>query len=160
MSIHVAQRQTKALNNEIMLDGSSIAGFEPCKPRTCTSPTAVPSRYCLESKAAQDGPYRVRHVQRRSSPFEGCRTNNLQARPGRRANWAIPHNVGPELEFSSLRKTFEPPLPWTPMTVPAVTIWARMTWASRAFEIVETLENLGFDMEADHHEVAAQGQHD
>ncbi|MFN8615076.1 MAG: type I glutamate--ammonia ligase [Vampirovibrionales bacterium] len=170
MSIHVDQLE-KALNNEHMLDGSSIAGFRtietsdmyffPDRSTFQVLPwdlgTDDPSRRGEGKKVARiicdihnpDG-----------TPFEGCPRNNLKRVLAEVRNQGYVFNVGPELEFFLFEKN-------------ADGSFSTRTHDHAGYydlgpddrgelvrgDIVEALETLGFEMEADHHEVA-QGQHE
>lgn len=161
MSVHVDQLE-KALNNEIMLDGSSIAGFR-------TIETSDMYFYPDLSTFAimpwtENGRVTARVIcdiyNPDGTPFEGCPRNNLKRVLKEAQKLGFTFNIGPELEFFLFKRN------------PDGTI-STETHDSAGYydigpddmgelvrgEIVDTLESLGFEMEADHHEVA-RGQHE
>lgn len=161
MSIHVDQLE-KALNNENMLDGSSIAGFRtietsdmyffPDRSTYMTMPWDIDGRKVGRIICDIYNPD--------LTPFEGCPRNNLKRVLGEVQEQGYTFNVGPELEFFLFEKN------------PDGTISTRTHDSGGYYdlgpddkgewvraEIVDYLEQLGFEMEADHHEVA-HGQHE
>lgn len=161
MSIHVAQLE-KALNNEIMLDGSSIAGFRTIET---SDMFFFPDRSTFKVLPWIEGSRKVARLicdihNPDGTPFEGCPRSNLKRVLKLVEEQGYVYNVGPELEFFLFKK------------LPDGTI-LKETHDSAGYydlgpddmgevvrsEIVNTLERLGFEMEADHHEVA-RGQHE
>lgn len=161
MSIHVDQFE-KALNNEHMLDGSSIAGFRtietsdmyffPDRSTYMTMPWDIDGRKVGRIICDIYNPD--------LTPFDGCPRNNLKRVLGEVEAKGYTFNVGPELEFFLFEKN------------PDGTFSTRTHDQGGYYdlgpddrgelvraEIVDCLEQLGFEMEADHHEVA-QGQHE
>lgn len=161
MSIHVDQLE-KALNNENMLDGSSISGFRtietsdmyffPDRSTYATLPWDVDGRKVGRLICDIYNPDQT--------PFEGCPRSNLKRVLNQVQERGYTFNVGPELEFFLFEKD------------PDGTISTRTHDKGGYYdlgpddqgelvraEIVDYLEQLGFEMEADHHEVA-QGQHE
>lgn len=161
MSIHVAQLE-KALNNEIMLDGSSIAGFRTIET---SDMFFYPDLSTFKVLPWIEGNRKVARLicdiyNPDGTPFEGCPRNNLKRVLAKAESLGYIYNVGPELEFFLFKKN------------PDGTISAETHDSAGYYdlgpddmgevvrsEIVDTLERLGFEMEADHHEVA-RGQHE
>lgn len=163
MSIHVDQFE-KALNNEHMLDGSSIAGFRTIET---SDMYFFPDRSSFKVLPVFEGDGSRREASiicdiynPDGTPFEGCPRNNLKRVLSKAYDMGYVFNVGPELEFFLFEKNADG------------SISTRTHDAGGYYdlgpddkgelvrsEIVETLESLGFEMEADHHEVA-QGQHE
>jgi len=158
-----AHQIDKALNNEVMLDGSSIKGFRSIEtsdmyffPDKSTF-TILPWRTREGSKVARlicdihnaDG-----------TPFEGCPRSNLKRVIKEAYELGYTMNVGPEAEFFLFKKD---------ESGRATTITHDLAGyydvgpddlgEDVRGEIVQTLQYMGFDIEASHHEVA-RGQHE
>lgn len=161
ISIH-ADQLDKALNNEIMLDGSSIAGFRSIET---SDMFFFPDLNTFKVMPWNEDDRVVAQIicdihNPDGTPFEGCPRNNLKRVLQEAKKLGYTYNVGPELEFFLFKKN------------PDGTI-SRETHDSGGYydlgpddmgelvrgEIVDTLEKLGFEMEADHHEVSS-GQHE
>ncbi|MCA9799347.1 MAG: type I glutamate--ammonia ligase [Cyanobacteria bacterium HKST-UBA06] len=162
MSIHVAQLD-KALNNEIMLDGSSIAGFRTIET---SDMYFFPDRRTFKVLPWVEGSRRVARIvcdmyNADQTPFEGCPRNNLKRVLAEvESKLGYTYNVGPELEFFLFKKNHDGTITMdTHDSAGYYDLGPDDMGEVVRSEIVETLENLGFDMEADHHEVA-QGQHE
>ncbi len=161
MGIHVDQLE-KALNNEIMLDGSSIAGFRTIET---SDMYFYPDLSTFSVMPWTEGDRAVARVicdiyNPDGTPFDGCPRNNLKRVILEAQKLGYTYNVGPELEFFLFKRN------------PDGSISTQTHDAAGYYdigpddlgeivrgEIVDTLERLGFEMEADHHEVAA-GQHE
>ncbi|MDX2084907.1 MAG: type I glutamate--ammonia ligase [Candidatus Melainabacteria bacterium] len=161
MSIHVSQLE-KALNNDVLLDGSSIAGFRTIE----TSDMAFyPDLNTFQVMPWLEGDRVVARVicdiyNPDGTPFDGCPRNNLKRVVKEAEKLGYVFNVGPELEFFLFKRN------------PDGTV-SLDTHDSGGYydmspddegelvrgEITDTLEQMGFEMEADHHEVA-RGQHE
>ncbi len=161
MSIHADQLE-KALNNEILLDGSSISGFRTIE----TSDMAFHPDYdTFQVMPWEEGGQKVARVicdihNPDGTPFEGCPRGNLRRILEEAKKLGFIFNVGPELEFFLFKRN------------PDGTISTETHDAGGYYdlapddrgelvrgEISEILESLDFKMEADHHEVAS-GQHE
>lgn len=158
-SVHI----DKILNNEMMLDGSSIKGFRSIETSDMyfypdkNTFTILPWRTKDGGKVARvicdihnaDG-----------TPFEGCPRCNLKRVMQKAAKLGYTMNMGPEAEFFLFEKSTDGV--------------ARTINHDKAGyydlgpddlgedvrgEIVSTLQEMGFDIEASHHEVAAS-QHE
>lgn len=153
----------KALNNEMMLDGSSIKGFRSIETSDMffypdkNTFTILPWRTKEGSKVARlicdihnaDG-----------TPFEGCPRCNLKRLMKRAADLGYTMNMGPEAEFF----LFEKPKDGVVKTLNHdkagyYDIGPDDLGEDIRGEIVSTLQEMGFDIEASHHEVAAS-QHE
>ena len=151
------------MNNEIMLDGSSIKGFRSIEtsdmyfyPDLKTF-AIIPWRSDDETKVARficdihnsDG-----------TPFDGCPRCNLKKMIARAEKMGYVMNVGPEVEFFIFKQDSE--------GNPTTNTYDKAGYYSAApFDkgenirrtIVKTLREMGFEVEASHHEVA-RGQHE
>ncbi len=161
MNIHVDQLE-KALNNENMLDGSSIEGF-----RTIETSDMVfhPDRNTFQVMPWKEGDRGVARVicdiyNPDGTPFDGCPRNNLKRVLADVKKQGFIFNVGPELEFFLFEKDPDGSISTrTHDTGGYYDLGPDDQGEIVRSEIVEALETLGFEMEADHHEVA-QGQHE
>ena len=154
----------KALDGKMMFDGSSIDGFVRInesdmylKPDYGTF-VVLPWRHLDGRGAARiicdvyksDG----------ETPFEGCPRVNLKRVLGEAEKLGYTMNVGPECEFFLFRYDED----GRPTTVTQdVAGYFDVDPADEGIacrrEIIETLEQMGFEIEASHHEVA-EGQHE
>ncbi len=161
MTVH-ADMISKVLNNEIMLDGSSIEGFRSIEtsdmfffpdkrtfqilPWLCGGVKTV--RFMCDIHNC-DG-----------TPFEGCPRNNLKRVIAQAEKLGFIYNVGPELEFFLFKKDSNGmPLLETQDKAGYYELAPDDLGEEVRVKVVETLENLGFNIEASHHEVAP-GQHE
>jgi len=161
MGIHVDQLE-KALNNEIMLDGSSIAGFRTIET---SDMYFYPDLNTFKVMPWLEGGRGVARVicdiyNPDGTPFDGCPRNNLKRVMKEAEKLGYAYNVGPELEFFLFKRNPDgTPSAETHDSAGYYDIGPDDLGEIVRGEIVETLENLGFEMEADHHEVAS-GQHE
>ena len=161
MSIHVAQLE-KALNNEIMLDGSSIQGFRSIET---SDMNFHPDLRTFKILPWYEGSRKVARLicdiyNPDGTPFEGCPRNNLKRVMGLVQKLGYTYNVGPELEFFLFKKNVDGTITQeTQDHAGYYDLGPDDQGEVVRSEIVDTLENLGFDVEADHHEVA-RGQHE
>jgi glutamine synthetase len=153
----------KVLNNEIMLDGSSIKGFRSIETSDMfffpdyKTFALIPWRADEESKVARficdihnaDG-----------TPFEGCPRCNLKKMIAKAEKLGYRMNVGPEAEFFIFKKDAN-----GEKTLIANDHAGYYDTAPNdkgediRRKMVKTLKLMGFDVEASHHEVA-KGQHE
>lgn len=155
----------KILNNECMLDGSSIKGFRNIEtsdmyfyPDLATF-TLLPFR---EDKAAGTNVARlICDIHNPDgTPFEGCPRSNLKRVLKRAKEMGYEMNVGPEAEFFLFKKDEN--------GFPTTNTHDRAGYYDTApddmgenirKEIVRTITAMGFEVEASHHEVS-EGQHE
>ncbi len=153
----------KALDGQMMFDGSSIDGFVRInesdmylKPDYDTF-TVLPWRN-------QDGVAAARVIcdvaKSDGTPFAGCPRNNLKRVLAEAKEMGYTMNVGTEAEFFLFEKD-ENGLPTTITNDVAgyFSLDPEDTGNDCRREIIETLEEMGFEIEASHHEVA-EGQHE
>lgn len=161
MGIHVHQLE-KALNNEIMLDGSSIAGFRTIET---SDMYFYPDLSTFSVMPQTEGDRVVARVicdiyNPDGTPFDGCPRNNLKRVLQEAHKLGFTYNVGPELEFFLFKRNADgTPSIETHDAAGYYDIGPDDLGEVVRGEIVDTLERLGFEMEADHHEVAS-GQHE
>ena len=158
-----SEQLDSALNNEIMLDGSSIKGFRNIEtsdmyfyPDLKTF-AIIPWRSDDEGKVARficdihnaDG-----------TPFEGCPRCNLKRMIEKAEKLGYTMNVGPEAEFFIFEKD-EKGLPTLKTHDNAGYYDAAPCDKGENLrrKMVKTLKAMGFEVEASHHEVA-RGQHE
>ena len=164
MSVPATQLD-KVLNNESMLDGSSIKGFRNIEtsdmyfyPDLSTF-TLLPFR---EDKVAGTNVARIICDIHNpdGTPFEGCPRANLKRVIKRAKDMGYEMNVGPEAEFFLFKKD-ENGHPTTQTHDHAGYYEAATDDMGENIrkEIVRTITAMGFDVEASHHEVA-DGQHE
>jgi glutamine synthetase len=161
MGIHVDQLE-KALNNEIMLDGSSIAGFRTIETSDMYFYPDLSTFAVMPWTEGERGVARIicDIYNPDGSPFDGCPRNNLKRVLQEAQKLGFIYNVGPELEFFLFKRNPDGSITTeTHDSAGYYDIGPDDMGEIVRGEIVDTLESLGFEMEADHHEVAA-GQHE
>jgi glutamine synthetase len=153
----------KALDGQMMFDGSSIDGFVRInesdmylKPDYNTF-TILPWRN-------QDGVAAARIIcdvaKADGTPFEGCPRNNLKRVLAEAKEMGYTMNVGTEAEFFLFEKDEEGRATTITNDVAGYfSLDPEDTGNDCRREIIETLEEMGFEIEASHHEVA-EGQHE
>jgi glutamine synthetase len=162
MSVHVAQLE-KALNNEILLDGSSIQGFRTIETSDMAFYPDLETFQVLPPEFDSDCV--VARVMCNihnpdGTPFDGCPRGNLQRLLREAKELGYIFNVGPELEFFLFKRdTNGRPTLETHDTAGYYDLAPDDLGEHVRSEIVDYLIKLGFYMEADHHEVA-EGQHE
>lgn len=162
MSVPASQID-RILNNEIMLDGSSIKGFRNIETSDMYFYPDKSTFTILPWRSKEEG-----HVARLicdiynpdGTPFEGCPRNNLKRVIAEAAKLGYTMNVGPEAEFFLFKKN--PDGTATTITHDGAGYYDAgpddLGEDVRA-EMVETLQQMGFEIEASHHEVS-EGQHE
>ena len=158
-----AEQLDKAMNNEIMLDGSSIKGFRSIETSDMyfypdlNTFTIIPWRSDDETKVARficdihnaDG-----------TPFEGCPRCNLKRMIARAEKLGYTMNVGPEAEFFIFKNDEEGNATLKTHDSAGYYSAAPSDKGENLRRImVKTLKEMGFEVEASHHEVA-RGQHE
>ncbi len=153
----------KALDGMMMFDGSSIDGFVRInesdmylKPDYDTF-TVLPWRN-------QDGVAAARIIcdvaKSDGTPFAGCPRNNLKRVLAEAKKMGYTMNVGTEAEFFLFEKDEEGRATTITNDVAGYfSLDPEDTGNDCRREIIETLEEMGFEIEASHHEVA-EGQHE
>jgi len=152
----------KALDGEIMFDGSSIEGFVRIEESDMYL-RPDPSTFVIFPWRPREGAV-ARLIcdvyDHNGQPFEGCPRQTLKRALAEAAKLGFTMNVGPEAEFFLFHKD-EKGLPTT-LTHDEGGYFdlAPVDLGENARrDMVLTLEQLGFEIEASHHEVA-EGQHE
>lgn len=153
----------RALNNEIMLDGSSIKGFRNIE----TSDMFFhPDKNTFQILPWQE--FEGRNSARLicdiynsdGTPFEGCPRCNLKRLMAEAQKLGFSMNVGPEAEFFLFEKDEEGKVTTkTHDRAGYYDVGPDDLGEEVRSDIVSTLQDMGFDIEASHHEVA-DGQHE
>ena len=158
-----SQQIDKILNNEIMLDGSSIKGFRnietsdmyfyPDKSTFCILP--------WRSKETGNVARLICDIYNPDgTPFEGCPRNNLKRVLAEAAKMGYVLNCGPEAEFFLFKRNEDgTPTTETHDLAGYYDVGPDDLGEDVRSEMVHTLHKMGFEIEASHHEVA-RGQHE
>ena len=158
-----SQHIDKALNNEMMLDGSSIKGFRSIETSDMFFYPDTNTFQILPWKS-KEGYNEARLIcdihDSDGSPFEGCPRCNLKRVIKEAAKLEYTMNMGPEAEFFLFKKDSQ----GNSTNIPNdganyYDVGPDDLGESVRSEIVATLQQMGFDIEASHHEAAA-GQHE
>jgi glutamine synthetase len=162
LAIPVEQLE-KALNNEVMLDGSSIKGFQRIERSDLYF---YPDKKTFRILPWRPSEGRVARLvcdihEPDGKTFTGCPRNNLKRVLEKvKKELGYTMNVGPECEFFLFNKdangnpTIDPSDVACYFDVEPLDIGQQVRR-----EIIYTLEEMGFEIEASHHEVAI-GQHE
>ena len=153
----------KALDGKIMFDGSSIDGFARIQE---SDMYLVPDydTFCILPWRNQEGVAAARIIcdvhKSDGTPFEGCPRVNLKRVLAEAREMGFTMNVGTEAEFFM----FEVDKDGVNTTITNdnagyFSLDPEDTGLNCRREIIETLEDMGFEIEASHHEVA-EGQHE
>ena len=162
LSLPISQLE-KILNNEIMLDGSSIKGFRDIETSDMYFFPDLDTFKVLPW-CERDGENVGRIIcdihNADGTPFEGCPRCNLKRMIERAEKLGYKMNVGPEAEFF-IFKVDEEGHATTDLTDRAGYYDAAPTDMAEDIrrDIVKTLESMDFEIEASHHEVSAS-QHE
>lgn len=154
----------KALENEMMLDGSSIKGFRSIET---SDMFFYPDRntFCILPWRECDGVNTARLVcdihNADGTPFEGCPRCNLKRMMNEAKQLGYTMNMGPEVEFFLFKRDEDGYKPTVQIVDRAgyYDIGPDDLGDNIRAEIVLTLQQMGFDIEASHHEVA-DSQHE
>lgn len=153
----------KILNNELMLDGSSIKGFRNIETSDMYFYPDRSTFALLPWRASENG-----QVARLicdihnpdGTPFEGCPRSNLKRVIKEAAKMGYTMNLGPEAEFFLFKKDADGrPTTITHDLAGYYDVGPEDLGENIRGEIVKVLQQMGFDIEASHHEVA-EGQHE
>ena len=161
MSIHADQLE-KALNNDVLLDGSSIQGFRTIE----TSDMAFhPDLNSFQVMPWLENDQAIARVicdihNPDGTPFEGCPRGNLKRVLTEAEKLGFVFNLGPELEFFLFKKNPDGSISTNSHDAAGYYDLGPEDAAEDVRgQVVDTLEKLDFEMEADHHEVASS-QHE
>lgn len=157
-----ASQLEKALNGECMFDGSSIDGFVRIEESDMSLRPDFDSYVRFPWQPAHEGVGRlicdVYKVD--NTPFEGCPRHVLQRVLAEAATLGYTVNVGPECEFFLFRKDAEgKPTLKTFDNAGYFDMGPVDPGEDVRRDIVLALEDMGFEIEASHHE-CARGQHE
>ncbi len=153
----------KALNNEIMLDGSSIKGFRSIETSDMFFHPDINSFQILPWRNT-NGVNAARLIcdiyNSDGTPFEGCPRCNLKRVMEAAEKLGFSMNVGPEAEFFLFSKDKDGNVTTdTQDRAGYYDVGPEDLGEDVRSDIVLTLQEMGFDIEASHHEVA-DGQHE
>lgn len=153
----------KALANEIMLDGSSIKGFRSIET---SDMFFFPDKNTFQILPwrERDGINSARLIcdihNADGTPFEGCPRCNLKRVMQDAAKIGFSMNLGPEAEFFLFAKDKDGKVTTTTQDKAGYyDVGPEDLGEDVRSDIVLTLQEMGFDIEASHHEVA-DGQHE
>ncbi len=154
----------KVLNNELMLDGSSIKGFRNIETSDMYFYPDRKTFSILPWRSKDDGSNVARIIcdihNADGTPFEGCPRCNLKRVIKEAQDLGFIMNVGPEAEFFLFKRDEDSKA--TTLTHDKAgyyDVGPDDLGEDIRSDIVHTLQNMGFEIEASHHEVA-QGQHE
>ncbi len=159
-----AKQIDKILNNELMLDGSSIKGFRSIET---SDMYFYPDRstFAILPWREKEGKWNVARIicdiyNADGTPFEGCPRCNLKRVIKEAEEMGFVMNVGPEAEFFLFKKDENGyPTTLTHDAAGYYDVGPDDKGEDIRAQIVDSLEQLGFEIEASHHE-AARGQHE
>jgi len=156
MSIPATQLE-KALDNKVMLDGSSIRGFRTIETSDMFFYPDISTFQILPWRPKEGAVARMicDIYNPDGTPFDGCPRNNLKRVLKKAESMGYKLNVGPECEFFLFDQD-DKGLPTTELIDHAGYYDVEPTdmGADVRRSIIYTLEEMGFDVEASHHEVA------
>ena len=153
----------KVLNNEIMLDGSSIKGFRSIETSDMFFHPDVQSFQILpwrEHKEANSARLICDIYNADGTPFEGCPRCNLKRVMETAEKMGFSMNIGAEAEFFLFSKDKDGNITTSTQDHAGYyDVGPEDLGEDVRSDIVLTLQEMGFDIEASHHEVA-DGQHE
>ncbi len=153
----------KALDGQMMFDGSSIDGFVRINESDMYLKPDY-NTFCVLPWRNQDGTNAARIIcdvyKSDGTPFDGCPRNNLKRVLADAKKMGYTMNVGTEAEFFLFEKDeFGDATTITHDVAGYFDVDPDDCGINCRREIIETLEDMGFEIEASHHEVA-EGQHE
>ncbi|MBU0944530.1 MAG: type I glutamate--ammonia ligase [Proteobacteria bacterium] len=153
----------KALDGQMMFDGSSIDGFVRINESDMYLKPDY-NTFCILPWRNRDGVAAARIIcdvaKSDGSPFSGCPRNNLKRVLAEAKELGYTMNVGTEAEFFLFEKDEDGNATVITNDVAGYfSLDPEDTGNDCRREIIETLEEMGFEIEASHHEVA-EGQHE
>ena len=153
----------RVLNNDIMLDGSSIKGFRNIET---SDMFFYPDKNTFQILPWQekDGRHSARLIcdiyNSDGTPFEGCPRCNLKRLMSEAQKLGLSMNIGPEAEFFLFEKDEDDVITTkTHDKAGYYDVGPDDLGETVRSDIVSTLQEMGFDIEASHHE-GADGQHE
>lgn len=153
----------KVLDNEIMLDGSSIKGFRSIETSDMFFHPDINSFQILpwrENNGINSARLICDIYNADGTPFEGCPRCNLKRVMQAAEKMGFSMNVGPEAEFFLFSKDKNGEVTTeTQDRAGYYDVGPEDLGEDVRSDIVLTLQEMGFDIEASHHEVA-DGQHE
>jgi len=156
MSVPIGQLE-KALENKVMLDGSSIRGFRTIETSDMYFHPDISTFRVLPWRPRDGAVARIicDIYNPDGTPFDGCPRNNLKRVLAKAEAMGYRMNVGPECEFF-LFDTNDEGFPTTKLVDNGGYYDVEPTdlGSDVRRSVIMTLEELGFDVEASHHEVA------
>ena len=153
----------KALDNEIMLDGSSIKGFRSIETSDMFFHPDINTFQILpwrETKGVNSARLICDIYNADGTPFEGCPRCNLKRLMQTAEKMGFSMNIGPEAEFFLFAKDENGKVTTkTSDNAGYYDVGPEDLGEDVRSDIVLTLQEMGFDIEASHHE-GAVGQHE
>lgn len=155
----------KVLENECMLDGSSIKGFRNIETSDMYFYPDLSTFMILPWREDKEGKTNVARIicdihNPDSTPFDGCPRSNLKRVLKKAQDMGLVMNVGPEAEFFLFKKDANGnPTTETHDMAGYYDVAPDDLGEEIRRQIVRVLTKMGFDIEASHHEVA-EGQHE
>lgn len=161
VAIPISQLE-KALDGKMMFDGSSIDGFARIQE---SDMYLIPDydTFCVMPWRNKEGVSTARIIcdvhKNDGSPFVGCPRVNLKRVMAEAAKLGYTMNVGTECEFFLFETDEYGPTTVTHDSAGYFSVDAEDDGIECRREIIDTLEKMGYEIEASHHEVA-EGQHE
>ncbi len=156
MSVPIGQLD-KALDNKVMLDGSSIRGFRTIETSDMYFRPDINTFRVLPWRPREGAVARFicDIYNPDGTPFDGCPRNNLKRMLTKAHDMGYTFNLGPECEFF-LFELNEEGFPTTKLSDHGgyYDVEPSDRGSDVRRDIILTLEQLGFEIEASHHEVA------